>query len=60
MMDCMSEVLQDFNGKFIIVYLDEILIFRKTKEAYLKHIDIVLRRLHEKKLVINLEKCLFM
>ena len=36
------------------------LIFSKTKEEHLEHIDMVLRRLHEEKLVINLEKCLFM
>ena len=59
-MRLMNEILKDFNGKFVIVYLDDILIFSKTKEEHLEHIDMVLRRLHEEKLVINLEKCLFM
>ena len=59
-MRLMNEILKDFNGKFFIVYLDDILIFSKTKEEHLEHIDMVLRRLHEEKLVINLEKCLFM
>lgn len=59
-MRLMNEILKDFNGKFVIVYLDDILIFSKTKEEHLEHIDMVLRRLHEEKLVINLEKCLSM
>ena len=56
----MNEILKDFNGKFLIVFLDDILIFSKTNEEHLEHIDIVLRRLHQDKWEIKLEKCLFM
>lgn len=59
-MRLMNEVLKDFTRKFVIVYLDEILIFSRTKEEHLRHVDMVLRRLSEEELMINMEKCLFM
>jgi hypothetical protein len=44
-MRLMNEVLRDFTGKFVIVYLDDILIYRKTKEEHLTHLMMVLGRL---------------
>ena len=58
-MHLMTEVLQKFLGKFVIVYLDDILIFSKTLDAHLLHIHSVLERLREDKLLINLKKCSF-
>ena len=55
-MQLMNEVLQDFNGKFVVVYLDEILVYRRNKEEHLQHLKMVLQRLQEQKLRINLEK----
>ena len=59
-MRLMNEVLKKFLGKFVIVYLDEILIFSKTKEEHLEHIRKVLQKLYEEKSLINLKKCSFM
>lgn len=59
-MSLMNEVLNDFIGKFVIVYLDDILIFSKSKEENLKHLSLVLRRLQQQKLLVNLKKCSFM
>jgi len=58
-MRLMNEVLKKFLGKFVIVYLDDILIFSKIEE-HLWHIIQVLQRLREKKLLINIKKCSFM
>lgn len=59
-MHLMNEVLRPFIGNFVVVYLDDILVFIKSKEEHLKHLDMVLRRLQEEKLFINMEKCEFM
>ncbi|XP_059067542.1 uncharacterized protein LOC131858346 [Cryptomeria japonica] len=59
-MHLMNEVLKPFLHQFVVVYLDDILIFSGSKEEHLQHLDQVLRKLHEEGLRINLEKCSFM
>ena len=59
-MRLMNEVLRDFIGKFVIVYLDDILVFNQTEEEHLKHLRYVLVRLEQEKLLVNVKKCTFM
>ena len=58
-MRLMNEVLKEFLGRFVIVYLDDIFIFSKTLEEHLIHFSKVLDKLREENLLINLKKCSF-
>ena len=44
-MRLMNEVLKDVIGKFVIVYLDDILVFHKIEEGRLRKLTLVMRRL---------------
>jgi hypothetical protein len=59
-MRLMNEFLKYFIGNFVIVYLDDMLIFSKIEEEHLRHLTSVMRRLQQEKLLINMNNFPFM
>ncbi|XP_074266785.1 uncharacterized protein LOC141590070 [Silene latifolia] len=59
-MRLMNEVLKPFLGKFVIVYLDDILVYRQSKEDHFKHLRKVFETLRGQKLYGKKEKCSFL
>ena len=49
-MDLMNRVFHEYLGRFVIVFIDDILIFSKSMEEHEKHLRIVFQILREKKL----------
>jgi hypothetical protein len=58
-MRLMDDVLRPFTNSFVVVFLDDILIFNRTWEEHMQHIQHVLSTLQEHKIYANLEKCSF-
>ena len=58
-MRLMNDVLRPFLDDFVIVYLDDILIFSKTWEEHLKHVKQTLDVLKREKIYVKLSKCEF-
>jgi hypothetical protein len=58
-MRLMDDVLRPFTNSFVVVYLDDILIFNRTWEEHMQHIQQVLSTLQQYKLYSNLEKFSF-
>ena len=55
----MSTVLGKYLGKFVIVYIDDILVYSNSPEEHLHHLKMVLDLLRQHKLFAKPSKCLF-
>ena len=49
----MNDVLRDYLDKFVIVYLDDILIFSKDEREHMRHVQMVVDKLKDAKLIVN-------
>ena len=58
-MRVMNDVFRPFLDDFVIVYLDDILVFSKIWEAHVGHVKQVLDTLKNEKLYVKLSKCEF-
>ena len=55
----MNSVFMPELDKFVVVFIDDILIFSKNEEEHAEHLRIVLQRLREHKLYAKFSKCEF-
>ncbi|GJT79822.1 putative reverse transcriptase domain-containing protein [Tanacetum coccineum] len=58
-MELMNRVCKPYLDKFIIVFIDDILIYSKNDEEHEKHLRIILELLKEEKLYAKFSKCDF-
>lgn len=58
-MQPINKLLHEHLYKGVLVYLDSILIYTKTKNKHVKMIQVVLNKLGTAKLYANLSKCKF-
>jgi hypothetical protein len=53
----MNDMLGPYVGKFVVLYLDDILIFSKTAKEHLSHLRQVLQTLRANQFYANSKKC---
>ena len=58
-MDLMNRVCRPYLDRFVIVFIDDILVYSRTKEDHNRHLKLVLELLKEQKLYAKFTKCEF-
>ncbi|WMV46245.1 hypothetical protein MTR67_039630 [Solanum verrucosum] len=58
-MDLMNRVFKPYLDSFVMVFIDDILIYLHSEEEHMGHLRVVLQRLREEKLYSKYEKCEF-
>ena len=55
----MNSIFSKYLDKFVVVFIDDILVYSKTKEEHEEHLRIVLQTLRKHKMYANFDKCDF-
>jgi hypothetical protein len=55
----MNKIFMEYLDKFMVVFIDDILIFSKNEEDHDEHLRVVLQKLRENQLYAKLSKCEF-
>ncbi|XP_027915154.1 uncharacterized protein LOC114174517 [Vigna unguiculata] len=58
-MDYMNRIFRPWLDKFVVVFIDDILIYSKTREEHADHLRVVLKILRDHQLYGKLSKCEF-
>ncbi|MBW0577286.1 hypothetical protein O181_117001, partial [Austropuccinia psidii MF-1] len=54
-----NDIFADFLDIFVVVYLDDIMVFSNSEEEHVKHVASVLQRLRDNNLFAKASKCVF-
>jgi hypothetical protein len=55
----MNKVFIEYMDKFVVLFIDDILIYSRSEEEYEKHLRLVLQKFREHRLYDKLRKCEF-
>ena len=58
-MSMMNKVFMEFLDKFVVVFIDDILVYLKNEEEHKEHLHLVLEKLREHQLYAKFSKCEF-
>ena len=58
-MDLMNRVFKPYLDTFVIVFIDDILVYSRSEEEHAEHLRIVLQTLRDKQLYAKFSKCEF-
>jgi hypothetical protein len=55
----MNDALHEYLDVFVIVYLDDVLVYSTSVEEHVRHVRLVLEKLRKYSLLLKPEKCEF-
>jgi len=55
----MNKVFMEYLDKFVVVFINDILVYFKNEEEYEEHLRLVLQKLRENQLYVKFSKCEF-
>jgi hypothetical protein len=54
-----NKAFMEYLDKFVVVFIDDILVYSRSKEEHEEHLRLVLQKLRDHKLYAKLSKCVF-
>ena len=58
-MSMMNKVFMEFLDKFVLLFIDDILVYSKNEEEHKEHLHLVFEKLREHQLYAKFSKCEF-
>ena len=58
-MDLMNRVFHEYLDKFVVVFIDDILVYARNGEDHIEHLRTILKTLRDNKLYAKFSKCEF-